>query len=415
MSSEPVISVRGLTKIYRVYDHPLQGLLSRLTGNRFGRHKAFHALEGLSFDVYRGETVGIIGRNGSGKSTLLQLICGIRKATAGSVSTRGRVSALLELGSGFHPEFTGRENVFLQGAIMGISRAEMEHRYEAIAEFADIGAFIDQTVKLYSSGMFVRLAFATAINVDPDVLIVDEALAVGDAGFQARCHAKFGAFKSSGKTTLLVTHDLNQVVAHCDRAIMLDRSRLVATGSPKEVVDFYRRRLGQAAGTYLRPRDLEGENWTSLFMLYEHETRYGDRVHEVIEAGVFTEGNQPTQVLQHGEPCSVRIRLTHRPDAPKPFVSLLIKDVKGRPMMGTTTEWEGITAPELSPKETSEATFRFPMLLNPGHYLLSLGVQSRTSQGEMIAHDHRTDYLMFEVIGPQRHGVFCPPLESQWN
>lgn len=253
MSSEPVISVRRLTKIYRVYDHPLQGLLSRLTGNRFGHHKAFHALEGLSFDVYRGETVGIIGRNGSGKSTLLQLICGIRKATAGSVSTRGRVSALLELGSGFHPEFTGRENVFLQGAIMGISRAEMEHRYEAIAEFADIGAFIDQTVKLYSSGMFVRLTFATAINVNPDVLIVDEALAVGDAGFQARCHAKFGAFKSSGKTTLLVTHDLNQVAAHCDRAIMLDRSRLVATGSPKEVVNFYRRRLGQAAGTYLRP------------------------------------------------------------------------------------------------------------------------------------------------------------------
>ncbi len=190
MSSDKVISVCHLSKTYRAYDHPLHALLSRATGGCVGRHKEFHALSNVSFDVCKGESIGIVGRNGSGKSTLLQLICGIRKPTSGTVAISGRISALLELGSGFHPDFTGRENVFMQGAIVGLSRGEMDAHFDDIAAFADIGEYMEQPVKTYSSGMFVRLAFAIAISVDPDILIVDEALAVGDALFQKRCHER---------------------------------------------------------------------------------------------------------------------------------------------------------------------------------------------------------------------------------
>jgi ABC-type polysaccharide/polyol phosphate transport system ATPase subunit len=415
MSSEPVITARGLTKRYRFHNHPLEGLLARLTGNRVGHDKGFLALDNVTFEVHRGETVGIIGRNGSGKSTLLQLICGIRTATLGTVSTRGRVSALLELGSGFHPEFTGRENVFLQGAIMGISRVEMQARFDAIAEFAGIGDFIEHAVKTYSSGMFLRLAFATAINVDPDILIVDEALAVGDTGFQARCHAAFNALRSGGRTIVFVTHDLNQVVTHCDRAILLDRSRLVATGSPKYVVDCYRHRLGEADGAHQYVTHRKTGDWTGLFNLNGLETRYGNRAHEITEAGIFTTANRPTQTLHHGEICSIRIRLTHRRKPSRSFVSFVIKDIKGQPLMGSTSEWESAPPPATPLDDGSEAVFQFPMLLNSGSYLLSVGIQSRTALGEIVANDHRTDYLIFEVIGHDRHGIFCAPLECQWT
>ena len=414
-SDQVVITVRDISKTYIAFKHPLYALISRFSGGYIGRHKEFHALRNVSLQINRGETIGIIGRNGSGKSTLLQIICGIRKATHGTVDVNGRISALLELGAGFHPEFTGRENVFMQGAIMGISRAEMEGRFDAIAEFADIGEFIDQPVKNYSSGMFVRLAFATSINVDPDILFVDEALAVGDASFRARCHAKFDEFKSNGKTIVFVTHDLNQVVTHCDRAILLDRSKIVATGRPKDVVDRYRQLLGQPSESVANHKtDACRGNWSGLFQLNIDEIRYGDRQHEIIEAGIFAGDEQPAQVIKHGEKITIRIRIAHHSHRSLPFVSFVIKDIRGQPVTGSTTEWEGIEAPLAPNKEASEASFTLPVLLNPGHYLLSLGLQSRPVQGETIAHDHRTDYLIFEVIGHQRHGIFSSPLESQW-
>ncbi|KFB74463.1 MAG: ABC transporter ATP-binding protein [Candidatus Accumulibacter phosphatis] len=252
MSSEPVISVRGLSKTYRVYDHPLHGLLSRLSGDRIGRRKEYRALEDLSFDVGHGETVGIIGRNGSGKSTLLQLICGIRKATVGSVRTHGRVSALLELGSGFHPEFTGRENVFLQGAIAGFSRPEMESRFDHIVAFADIGEFIDQPVRLYSSGMFVRLAFAVSVEVAPDILVIDEALSVGDIDFQAKCLTRMRELMANGVTTLFVSHSMQAVNAYCTRALLLEDGRLRFDGSPEQAVDLHRGQFAMATRIDLR-------------------------------------------------------------------------------------------------------------------------------------------------------------------
>lgn len=258
-SEEIVIDVQNLSKRYEIYATPRDRLkqlvlpnvyrVATRLGRMFGRKsddyspptyfRAFWALQDVSFQVRRGETLGIVGRNGSGKSTLLQLICSTLAPTSGDVTVKGRVSALLELGSGFNPEYTGRENIFLNGQILGLSKKELEIRYDAIVEFADIGDFIDQPVKTYSSGMVVRLAFAVAINVDPEILVIDEALAVGDVGFQARCFTKINELKQHGVTLLFVSHSPDAVTQLCDRAILLDRGKLLLLGTPYQTIRAY--------------------------------------------------------------------------------------------------------------------------------------------------------------------------------
>ncbi|MGY6628169.1 MAG: ABC transporter ATP-binding protein [Oceanicaulis sp.] len=251
MSCDPVIRVSDVSKHYLIYERPEDRLkqmilpkLARVT-KRGGRqyYRDFPAVSHVSFEVGRGETLGIVGRNGSGKSTLLQMICGTLTPTGGSIEVRGRIAALLELGSGFNPEFTGRENVFLNAAILGLSNEETRDRFDAIAAFADIGHFMDQPVKSYSSGMYVRLAFAVAINVDPDILIVDEALAVGDEAFQRKCYARIEAIRASGATILFVSHGAQTVVQLCDRAIMIDRGEKLMEGRPKTVINHYQRMM----------------------------------------------------------------------------------------------------------------------------------------------------------------------------
>ena len=236
---DTAISVKNLSKSYRMYPSPAERLKEML--HPFGKkyHRDFWALRDISFEVKKGECIGIIGRNGSGKSTLLQLLCGVLPPTEGEVKVNGRISALLELGAGFNPEFSGRENVYMNGALMGFTKEEMDDRFDAIAGFADIGDFIEQPVRTYSSGMYVRLAFACAVNVDPDILIVDEALAVGDIRFQQRCYAKFESFRESGKTILFVSHSLDSIKMYCSRAALLDGGRVIEEGQPKEVVNKY--------------------------------------------------------------------------------------------------------------------------------------------------------------------------------
>jgi len=239
MSSDLAISVREVSKAYQIYDKPTDRLKQMIFGERRKYHEEFLALQDINFDVKKGETVGIVGRNGSGKSTLLQIICGTVTPTTGSVEKQGRVSALLELGSGFNVEFTGRENVYLNGAILGLSKTEIDERFDHIAAFADIGDFIDGPVKHYSSGMFARLAFSVAIHVDPDILIVDEILAVGDAAFQRRCLAKFYEIREKGCTILFVSHDQYQVKSVCQRALYLDRGRQKLFGPAGRIIDQY--------------------------------------------------------------------------------------------------------------------------------------------------------------------------------
>lgn len=250
MSSEQyVIRAQGLGKCYHIYNNPKDRLkqaiipagLSLMGRPARNYYREFWALRSFTFDVKPGETVGIIGRNGSGKSTLLQMICGTLMPTVGAVETKGRVAALLELGAGFNPEFTGRENVYMNGAILGFSQSHMEARFEQIAEFADIGEFIDQPVKCYSSGMYARLAFAVAIHVEPDILIVDEALAVGDEPFQRKCFAKIDQIKSSGGSILFVSHSTHAIVDLCDRAVLLHQGETLYCGSPKRATGFYQK------------------------------------------------------------------------------------------------------------------------------------------------------------------------------
>ena len=217
------IKVNDVTKVYALYSKPVDRLKESLSITKKSYHKDYYALKNISFDVKEGECVGLLGTNGAGKSTILKIITGVLNPTGGNVEINGKISALLELGAGFNPEYTGIENIYMNGTLMGFSRAEIERRMEDILDFADIGDFVHQPVKTYSSGMFVRLAFAVAINIDPEILIVDEALSVGDVFFQAKCYKKFEDFKKAGKTILLVTHSLGTVAKYCDRAIILDK------------------------------------------------------------------------------------------------------------------------------------------------------------------------------------------------
>ena len=239
MSSEVVIKIQGLSKAYHMYDKPKHRLQQMFSPGRKKYHREFWALKDVDLEIYKGETVGLIGRNGSGKSTLLQLICGTLTPTSGTMEIKGRASGILELGAGFNPDFTGRENVLLNGAILGMSSNEMENRFDDIARFADIGEFLDQPVKHYSSGMYVRLAFAVAINVEPDILVIDEALAVGDARFQLKCFSKLDSLKKNNVTILFVTHDTAAVRNFCTKAVLLDEGKVVCQGEPKEVTVRY--------------------------------------------------------------------------------------------------------------------------------------------------------------------------------
>ena len=265
MSSEDiVISARNLTKAYRLFVHPGDRIKQFLSAGLVQYHRDFTALKDVSFDVRKGETVGIIGRNGAGKSTLLQLVCGILKPTSGNVMVQGRISALLELGAGFNPEFTGRENVYFQGALMGLGKEEMDSRFADISAFAQIGDFIEQPVRIYSSGMYLRLAFSVAVNVDSDILVVDEAMAVGDAGFRARCFRRIGELKGKGCTILFVSHSMEQVNKLCSRSLLLDEGKLLLTGLSRNVISHFQQLLSEGPERLEMLPDTPGQSATQL-------------------------------------------------------------------------------------------------------------------------------------------------------
>ena len=354
MCSDAVIAVHNASKVYRAYAHPMQALLARASGGRWGRYKEFRALQDISFEVKPGESVGIVGRNGSGKSTLLQLICGIRQPTEGSIEVRGRISALLELGSGFHPDFTGRENVFMQGAIIGLKREEMESRFDRIAAFADIGEYLDQPVKTYSSGMFVRLAFAAAINVDPDILIVDEALAVGDALFQKRCHQRLAQMRESGLTLLLVSHDHEMIRNLTARALLLDHGKALAWGETRDVTRSYRKLLFEEEAIHLA-RDQEGK----LPDVAKHaptspmDKAYGVGGAKILQVAMLNAGGEPCDSFDAGQPITVKLAVEIQADLDRLNFGIVIRNLEGMKIYswGSFNQdiaiWAGITEGDL--------------------------------------------------------------------
>jgi len=393
-AKQNAISVQGLTKAYKLYPSSRDRMLEAFSLTGKSRHSLFNAIEDISLDIPRGCTTGIVGRNGSGKSTLLQCICGIVSPTAGSVDVQGRIAALLELGAGFNPDFTGRENIGINGAILGLEAEQIERRTDDILAFADIGDYIDQPVRTYSSGMFVRLAFAIAINVDPDILVVDEALAVGDIHFQARCYERFHQFREQGVTVVFVTHDLNMVTRYCDQAFLLDKGRIVARGEPRKVVGTYRRR---EVGHEDEDGDAESGTKPNPFEENPLEIRYGDDGARIVEGGIYDLDGEPVQTLDSGETYRIRMQVKFERDIESPVFAFTIKDARGTELAGTNTEFSNVSTGNWLAGETATIEFSQRIDLNAGQYLLSLGCVD-LSGGELKIYDRRHDFLAFQVI-----------------
>jgi len=341
----------------------------------------FWALRDVNLRVERGEVFGLIGPNGSGKSTLLQIVSGILEPTRGRVIRHGRIAALLELGAGFNPEFTGRENVFLNGEILGMERREMERIFPAIEKFAEIGAFLDRPVKEYSTGMYVRLAFSTAIHVEPEILIVDEALAVGDAIFANRCIKKFEELKQQNVTILFVSHDLGLVKRLSDRAALMIGGRVAACGPPSDVVNRY---VGMVLEREQAPRQ---ETASGTF-------RHGDGASRILSAELIDANGAPTAALRPGEPVTVRIRAQAERDLEDPVVGLLIRNRLGIDVFGTNTRIEGIDLGRVAAGELFEIDFTFDCLLTRQDYTLTVATQYR----EGYSQDWVDDILCFSVV-----------------
>lgn len=384
---DTAIEVSDVTKVYRLYERQRDRLWETLGLDRKKTYKEKYALNHVSFRVKRGETVGIIGTNGSGKSTMLKLITGVLTPTAGSIRVDGRISALLELGAGFNMEYTGIENVYLNGAMIGFTKEEIDARLDDIISFADIGDYINQPVKSYSSGMFVRLAFAVAINIDPEILIVDEALSVGDVFFQSKCYRKFEEFRRAGKTILFVSHDLSAISRYCDRAILLNQGDLIYDGTPKEAIDLYKKVL---VGQYEekpaeQPEAADGEKreiqgigsgsdlWKSRYPVNPSLVEYGEKNGEIVDYALLDENGLMTSNFLKGTVFTVRMKIRAHADILEPIFAFTIKNMKGIEICGTNTTMEHVPVPTMHDGDEHVVEFTQKIDLQGGEYLLSLG------------------------------------------
>lgn len=370
--SDFAIQVKHLDKMYKLYNKPSDRL--RETLGLKVPVKEHYALRDVSFDVKRGETVGIIGTNGSGKSTILKIITGVLNPTAGEVAVDGRISALLELGAGFNPEYSGVENVYLNGTMMGFSKEEIDGRLQDILDFADIGDFVYQPVKSYSSGMFVRLAFAVAINIDPEILIVDEALSVGDVFFQAKCYRKFEDFKAMGKTILFVSHDLSSIARYCDRVILLNKGVKLNEGTPKKMVDMYKQLLvGQDPEKAEKEKKKQKESWSRQFQVNPNMLEYGSRLAEIVDFAVLDEKGLCTNTIEKGSSFHIKMKVAFRENIQDPILAYTFKDIKGTEITGTNTLFEKVPVEHSQAGDSCTVTFTQEMYLQGGEYLLSFG------------------------------------------
>jgi lipopolysaccharide transport system ATP-binding protein len=378
-----LLQVQNVSKVYRLYRRPVDRLLEALPFTKNHSPTEFWALRDVTLSVERGEVFGVVGPNGSGKSTLLQIVSGILDPTRGRVLTKGRIAALLELGAGFNPEFTGRENVFLNGEILGMARRDMERVFPQIEKFAEIGKFIDRPVKEYSSGMYVRLAFATAIHVDPEILIVDEALAVGDAIFAVRCVKKFEELKSRGVTVLFVSHDLGLVKRLCDRAALMVDGKVAAIGNPSEVVNRY-------VGLVLERQEQPGAKASRVGGTFRH----GDGASRVMLADLIDASGASTRNLTPGDPMTIRVRACAEKDLDDPVVGVLIRNRLGIDVFGTNTRIERVDFGAVVAGETFEVDFTFDCLLTRQDYTLTVATQYKDGYSQ----DWLDDVISFSVV-----------------
>jgi len=456
-AAETAIKVENVVKIYKLYDKPRDRMKEAFGLGRKQTHKVHYALRGVSLDIRRGETVGIIGTNGSGKSTILKIITGVLNPTSGTVRVEGRISALLELGAGFNMEYNGIENVYLNGTMMGFSEKEIDRKLPEILEFADIGDYVNQPVKTYSSGMFVRLAFAVAINIEPEVLIVDEALSVGDVFFQAKCYHKFEEFKRMGKTIVFVSHDLSSISRYCDRVFLLNKGVLLGEGSPKEMIDAYKRVLvgqyelsgkpGESLPKELQSSECAEENSSAASArrtaagageagaqnhpagageagAQNRPAGAGEAVPQCRPAGADTEAAQGvnpgaleygtgqariveyyitddrgicTTAVIKGSQFTLHMRVEFYEHVPAPIFAFSFKNAIGTEITGTNTMIEKAFLESAEPGQVKDITFTQKMSLQGGEYLLSMGVTGY--RGDTFEVYHRLyDVLAVTVV-----------------
>jgi len=385
------------------------------------RHEEFWALKNVSFEIEKGGTVGLIGKNGSGKSTLLQVICSILKPNGGSFAVNGRIAALLELGAGFNPDFTGRENVVFNARMMGYSRAEAHGIIKDVEKFAGVGGFFDKPVKKYSSGMFVRVAFSTAIHVDPDILIVDEALGVGDVQFQRKCYNKFQEFQKAGKTIIFVSHNIELISRYCNRAILLDGGKVISQGEPTKCLNDYlnlirgeaiieqdQKKTNLNRQKITQPRSLEEffsmecpENRCPLAQAYNPgETRSGNLAVEIVDFLVTSKNKIEPAVLYSGDVVEIyfRVKFHQNVNDQNPVFGFRLKTTEGLFIYGLNTEQMGLKISASNPSNECFFKLRLPLNLVSGNYFLNVGVGGQTEDGEEVSFDRRMDLLHFKIL-----------------
>ena len=408
------IEVKDVTKVYRLYEKPIDRLKESLHPKHKSYHKDFYALNGLSFHVEKGQTVGIIGTNGSGKSTILKIITGVLTPTTGEVNVDGKISALLELGAGFNMDYTGIENIYMNGTMMGFTKKEMDEKLQDILDFADIGDFVYQPVKTYSSGMFVRLAFALAINVEPEILIVDEALSVGDVFFQAKCYRRMEEIRQNGTTILMVTHDMGSIIKYCDKVVLLNKGEFIAEGEPGRMVDLYKKILAnqmdslreELENDFSGGMEIEGSEKKVLsskeaaaahtsteaglmkekITINTDRTEYGDGRAEIFDLGLFDARGNLTNLLIKGETFTIKERICFNAPIQNPIFTYTIRDKKGTDLSGTNTMYEGAEVKPVGPGDVYDVSFTQKMTLQGGEYLLSMSCTGFEGEEHVVYH-----------------------------
>lgn len=442
-----VVIVKGIRKVYKLYDKPSDRFREAFSKKSRGLHADHYALDGIDFTVKKGECIGIIGTNGSGKSTLLKIITGVLHPSEGEVEINGRVSALLELGAGFHMEYTGVQNVYLHGAMMGLSKKEIEKRLPFVEDFAEIGDFMHQPVKTYSSGMFARLAFAAAINVDPDILIVDEALSVGDIFFQAKCYRKFQEFIDRGKTIIFVSHDMSSVLKYCGRCLLIHKGKQIALGRSSEVIDVYKKILvnlydecepngvnankGNADKANTDKANADKANtdktkgtgqdakqqgthvclWKESLVQNPNFVSYGDGRAEIVDFAVLNEKEECVSTIRKGTDCTIKIKVFFHAHLKEPILAYTIKDLKGTEITGTNTALEGKEIGDVQPGDCVTAVFRQKMTLQGAQYLISFGCTGYEADKFTVYH-RLYDMAQLQVVS-DRNTIGCVDLNAE--
>ncbi|WIL43320.1 ABC transporter ATP-binding protein [Pantoea agglomerans] len=437
LSKDNALEIIDVSKCYQVFDSPVRRLKQFIVPNierKLGKvprvyHEEFWALQDISFNLPKGETLGVVGRNGSGKSTLLQIIAGTLSPTQGSVNIQGRVAALLELGAGFNGDFTGRENVYLNGALLGLTKEEIDSKLDDILSFADIGHFINNPVKTYSSGMMVRLAFAVQAQIDPEILIVDEALAVGDAKFQAKCFARLKQLKNDGTSILFVSHATEQIITHCDKAILLNDGSIVGNGAPKDIVNKYLDLLFGKSSSANAKRIKEDNHLKSASKIEKDQTerfnvsqeiepvvtleengfenrnnynpnefRWGDRAAEIQDFSLIQGENlYPFSVSGNGN-IKLKFLVKFNSTIFRPIFGFAVKTKDGVTIYNTNTNI--LEAPFIEAGEEGKSytvNTEMPMRLFQGDYFISIGLASYDTSGEVVPHDRRYDSIHITV------------------